>query len=80
MTIHASLNLLFERYDIEEEGLVEHLKSKFSNEYRLALKDLKDEGVDIPESEITPGRIADHIKDEKKFLNEVEKFGKDNSF
>ncbi len=80
MTSHASLNLLFERYDIDEEGLVEHLKSKFSNEYRLALKDLKDEGVDIPESEITPGRIADHIKDEKKFLNEVEKFGKDNSF
>jgi hypothetical protein len=80
MTIHASLNLLFERYDIDEEGLVEHLKSKFSNEYRLALKDLKDEGVDIPESDITPGRIADHIKDEKKFLNEVEKFGKENSF
>ena len=80
MTIHASLNLLFERYDIDEEGLVEHLKSKFSNEYRLALKDLKDEGVDIPESDITPGRIADHIKDEKTFLNEVEKFGKDNSF
>lgn len=80
MTIHASLNLLFEKYDIDEEGLVNYLKSKFSNEYRLALKDLKDEGVDIPESEITPGRIADHIKDEKKFLNEVEKFGKDNSF
>ena len=80
MTIHASLNLLFKKFDIDEEGLVGYLKSKFSNEYRLALKDLKDEGVDIPESEITPGRIADHIKDEKKFLNEVEKFGKDNSF
>ena len=80
MTIHASLNLLFEKYDIDEEGLVDYLKSKFSNEYRLALKDLKDEGVGIPESEITPGRIADHIKDEKKFLIEVEKFGKDNSF
>ena len=80
MNIHVSLNLLFEKYDISEEGLVDYLKSKFSNEYRLALKDLKDEGVDIPESEITPGRIADHIKDEKKFLNEVEKFGKDNSF
>ena len=80
MTIHASLNLLFEKYDIDEEGLVDYLKSKFSNEYRLALKDLKDEGVDIPEYEITPGRIADQIKDEKKFLNEVEKFGKENSF
>ena len=80
MNIHVSLNLLFEKYDISEEGLVDYLKSKFSNEYRLALKDLKDEGVDIPESEITPGRIADHIKDEKKFLNEVDKFGKDNSF
>jgi len=80
MNIHVSLNLLFEKYDIDEEGLVDYLKSKFSNEYRLALKDLKDEGVDIPESEITPGRIADQIKDEKKFLNEVEKFGKENSF
>jgi hypothetical protein len=80
MNIHVSLNLLFEKYDIDEEGLVDYLKSKFSNEYRLALKDLKNEGVDIPESEITPGRIADHIKDEKKFLNEVEKFGKENSF
>ena len=80
MNIHVSLNLLFEKYDIDEEGLVDYLKSKFSNEYRLALKVLKDEGVDIPESEITPGRIADHIKDEKKFLNEVEKFGKENSF
>ena len=80
MTIHVSLNLLFEKYSIDEEGLVDHLKSKFSAEYKLALKDLKDEGVDSPESEITPGRIADHIKDEKKFLNEVEKFGKDNSF
>ncbi len=80
MNIHVSLNLLFEKYDIDEEGLVDYLKSKFSNVYRLALKDLKDEGVDIPESEITPGRIADHIKDEKKFLNEVKKFGKENSF
>jgi len=80
MNIHVSLNLLFEKYDIDEEGLIDYLKSKFSNEYRLALKDLKDEGVDIPESEITPGRIADQIKDEKKFLNEVEKFGKENSF
>jgi hypothetical protein len=80
MNIHVSLNLLFEKYDIDEESLVDYLKSKFSNEYRLALKDLKDEGVDIPESDITPGRIADHIKDEKKFLNEVEKFGKENSF
>ena len=80
MNIHVYLNFLFEKYDIDEEGLVDYLKSKFSNEYRLALKVLKDEGVDIPESEITPGRIADHIKDEKKFLNEVEKFGKENSF
>jgi len=80
MTIHESLNKLFEKYNIDEEGLVDHLKSKFSSEYKLALKDLKDEGVDSPETEITPGRIADHIKDEKKFLNEVEKFCKDNSF
>ncbi len=80
MTIHESLNKLFEKYNIDEEGLVDHLKSKFSAEYKLALKDLKDEGIENPASEVTPGRIADHIKDEKRFLNEVEKFGKDNSF
>ena len=54
--------------------------SLFNKTDSVQLKDLKDEGVDIPESDITPGRIADHIKDEKTFLNEVEKFGKDNSF
>ena len=43
MTIHESLNKLFEKYNIDEEGLVDHLKSKFSAEYKLALKDLKDE-------------------------------------
>jgi replication initiation and membrane attachment protein DnaB len=80
MTIHNSLNKLFEKYSIDEEGLVDYLKSKFSNEYKLAIKDLKDEGVENPASEITPGRIADHIKNEKIFLDEVEKFGKDNSF
>ena len=80
MTIHNSLNKLFEKYSIDEEGLVDYLKSKFSNEYKLAIKDLKDEGVENPASEITPGRIADHIKNEKSFLDEVEKFGKENSF
>jgi hypothetical protein len=67
---------LFEKYNIDEEGLVDHLKSKFSNEYKLALKDLKDEGIDIPESEITPGRIVDHIKDEKTFLNKLKNLEK----
>ena len=32
MTIHESLNKLFEKYNIDEEGLVDHLKSKFSAE------------------------------------------------
>ena len=34
MTIHESLNKLFEKYSIDEEGLVDHLKSKFSAEYK----------------------------------------------
>ena len=40
---------------------------------------MKDEGVDNPEMEINPGRIADHIKKEKKFFEEIEKFSKKNS-
>jgi hypothetical protein len=78
MDIHSTLNKLFEEFNIDEEGLVDHLKSKFSNEYKLAIKDLKDEGIENPASEVTPGRIADHIKNAKSFLDEVEKFGKEN--
>ena len=78
MSIHSKLNNLISKHGIDEEGLIDHLKKKFSKEYKEAIKAMKDEGVDDPEMEINPGRVADHVKDEKKFLDEIEKFSKDN--
>ena len=82
MSIHTELNSLFEKYDVDEEGLVNHLQSKYSLEYKNALKSLKEEGVDDPEMELTPGRIADHISasKEKAFLEAVETYLKNSSF
>jgi len=82
MSIHTKLNSLFEKYDVDEEGLVNHLQSKYSLEYKNALKSLKEEGVDDPEMELTPGRIADHISasKEKAFLEAVETYLKNSSF
>ena len=82
MSIHTKLNSLFEKYDVDEEGLVNHLQSKYSLEYKNALKSLKEEGVDDPEMELTPGRIADHISasKEKAFLEAVETYLKNTSF
>tara|TARA_B100000029_G_scaffold437709_1_gene453081 strand:+ start:242 stop:484 length:243 start_codon:yes stop_codon:yes gene_type:complete len=75
MSVHDKLNKLIEKYGYEnEESLVEHIKKKFSKEYKLALKDLKNEGVDDPDMEMTAGRIADHIVgNEEEFLSECEK-------
>ena len=75
MSVHNKLNKLCFEYGLQtEEDLVEPLKKKFPKEYKLALKDLKDEGVDDPEMEMTAGRIADHIGDnEDKLLSECEK-------
>jgi len=75
MTVHDKLNKLIEKYGSEnEESLVEHLKNKFSKEYKLALEDLKNDGSDDPDMEMTAGRIADHIgKNEEEFLSECEK-------
>ena len=75
MSIHDELNKLLQNYGSDnEEVLVEHLKNEFSKEYKLAVEDLKNDGSDDPDIEVTAGRIADHIKDKKdKFLNECEK-------
>ena len=75
MSIHDELNKLMQKYGSDnEEALVEYLKNEFSKEYKLAVEDLKNDGSDDPDIEVTAGRIADHIKDKKdKFLNECEK-------
>ena len=51
-----------------EEELVEHLKKKFPEQYKLSLEDLKNDGSDDPEMEMTPGRFADHIGDKSEEL------------
>ena len=56
-----------------EEELTEHLKNKFPEQYKLSLEDLKNDGSDDPEMEMTPGRFADHIGDKsEEFLKEYE--------
>ena len=56
-----------------EEELVEHLKKKFPEQYKLSLVDLKNDGSDDPEMEMTPGRFADHIGDKgEELLKEYE--------
>ena len=75
MAVHDKLNKLIEKYGSDnEESLVEHLKEKFSKEYKLAFQDLKNDGSDDPDMEMTAGRIADHIgNNENKFIGECEK-------
>ena len=51
-----------------EEELVEQLKKKFPEQYQLSLEDLKNDGSDDPEMEMTPGRFADHIGDKSEEL------------
>ena len=56
-----------------DEELVEHLKKKFPKEYELSLEELKNDGSDDPEMEMTPGRFVDHIGDkDEEFLKEYE--------
>ena len=56
-----------------EEELTEHLKNKFTEQYKLSLEDLKNDGSDDPEMEMTPGRFVDHIGDKgDDFLKEYE--------
>ena len=51
-----------------EEELVEQLKKKFPEQYQLSLEDLKNDGSDDPEMEMTPGRFVDHIGDKGDIL------------
>ena len=72
--IYKKINELNSKYgsDFEEE-LVEHLKKKFPKQYKLSLEDLKNDGSDDPEMEMTPGRFADHIGDKgEELLQEYE--------
>ena len=72
--IYKKINELNSKYgsDFEEE-LVEHLKKKFPKQYKLSLEDLKNDGSDDPEIEMTPGRFADHIGDKgEELLEEYE--------
>ena len=56
-----------------EEELVEQLKKKFPEQYQLSLEDLKNDGSDDPEIEMTPGRFVDHIGDKSdELLKEYE--------
>ena len=75
--IYKKITDLNSRYGNEssefEEDLVEHLKKKFPNQYKLSLEDLKNDGSDDPEMEMTPSRFADHIGDKgDELLNEYE--------
>ena len=72
--IYKKINELNSKYGYDfEEELVEHLKKKFPKQYKLSLEDLKNDGSDDPEMEMTPGRFADHIGDKgEELLEEYE--------
>ena len=72
--IYKKINELNSKYGSDfEEDLVEHLKKKFPEQYKLSLEDLKNDGSDDPEIEMTPGRFVDHIGDKgDEFLKEYE--------
>ena len=75
--IHKKISELNSKYGNDssefEEDLVEHLKNKFPEQYKLSLEDLKNDGSDDPEMEMTPGRFADHIGDKSdELLQEYE--------
>ena len=70
--IYKKISELNSKYGNEssefEEGLVENLKKKFPEQYQLSLEDLKNDGSDDPEMEMTPGRFVDHIGDKGDIL------------
>ena len=72
--IYKKINELNSKYGSDfEEDLVEHLKKKFPEQYKLSLEDLKNDGSDDPEMEMTPGRFVDHIGNKgEEFLKEYE--------
>ena len=67
--IYKKINELDSKYGYDFEAeLVEHLEKKFPKQYKLSLEDLKNDGSDDPEMEMTPGRFADHIGDKSEEL------------
>ena len=72
--IYKKINELDSKYGYDFEAeLVEHLKKKFPKQYKLSLEDLKNDGSDDPEMEMTPGRFADHIGNKaEELLKEYE--------
>ena len=72
--IYKKINELNSKYGYDfEEELVEHLKKKFPKQYKLSLEDLKNDGSDDPEMEMTPGRFADNIGNKaEELLKEYE--------
>ena len=70
--IYKKINELNSKYGNEssefDEELTENLKMKFPEQYKLALKDLKNDGSDDPEMEMTPGRFIDYIGDKSEEL------------
>ena len=79
--MYKKINELNSKYGNEssefEEELVEHLKNKFPEQYKLSLEDLKNDGSDDPMG-MTPGyffsvTFVDHIVDKgEEFLKEYE--------
>ena len=72
--LYKKINELDAKYGYDFEGeLVDHLKKKFTEQYKLSIEDLKNDGSDDPEMEMTPGRFADHIGDKgEELLTEYE--------
>ena len=75
--LYKRINELNSKYGNEssefEEELVDNLKKKFPEQYKLSIEDLKNDGSDDPEMEMTPGRFADHIGDKgEELLTEYE--------
>ena len=72
--LYKKINELDAKYGYDFEGeLVDHLKKKFPEQYKLSIEDLKNDGSDDPEMEMTPGRFADHIGDKgEELLTEYE--------
>ena len=74
--LHKKLKKINSEHDPEmnfEHELLEHLKNKFPDEYKLTIEaKKKDEPEEDPE-DITPGRIAEYMGDrEDEFIAEYE--------
>ena len=70
----SELNLKYGNESSEfDEELVEQLKKKFPEEYKLSLEELKNDGSEDPEMEMSPGRFASFLEENKEqFLKDYE--------